>query len=82
LKLPPFIVRTKPAPPAVALLGESELSDGVDGQEQEMTGSRKIANAPRRGNLFAVVIVAIGAVYIDIIIATESASPALDFAYF
>jgi hypothetical protein len=58
LKLPPFMVRTKPAPPTVALLGESELTDGVDGQEQEMIGSRKIANAPRRGDLFVVVMVA------------------------
>lgn len=54
LKLPPFTVRTKPAPPAVALLGESELTDGVDGQEQETTGSRKIANAPKRGRPFIV----------------------------
>jgi hypothetical protein len=60
LKLPPFMVRTKPAPPAVALLGESELTDGVDGQEQEMIGSRKVANMPRRGDLFVVAIVAIG----------------------
>ena len=58
LKLPPFMVRTKPAPPTVALLGESELTDGVDGQEQERIGSRKIANAPRRGDLFVVVMVA------------------------
>jgi hypothetical protein len=56
LKLPPFTVRTKPAPPAVALLGESELTDGVDGQEQETTGSRKIANAPKRADFFIVAI--------------------------
>jgi hypothetical protein len=68
------MVKTKPAPPTVALLGESELTDGVDGQEQEMIGSRKIANAPRRSDLFVVVIVAIGAP-IDIIAATEQASP-------
>ena len=54
LKLPPFTVRTKPAPPAVALLGESELTDGVDGQEQETAGSKKIANAPKRGRPFIV----------------------------
>ena len=54
LKLPPFTVRTKPAPPAVALFGESELTDGVDGQEQETAGSKKIANAPKRGRPFIV----------------------------
>ncbi len=54
LKLPPFTVRTKPAPPAVALLGESELTEGVDGQEQETAGSKKIANAPKRGRPFIV----------------------------
>jgi hypothetical protein len=47
-KLLPFTVRTKPSPPAVALLGEIELTDGADGQEQETAGSRKIANAPKR----------------------------------
>ncbi len=54
LKLLPFTVRTKPAPPAVALFGESELTEGVDGQEQETTGSKKIANAPKRGRPFIV----------------------------
>ena len=54
LKLPPFTVRTKPSPPAVALLGESELTDGVDGQEQEVAGSNKIANAPKRADFFIV----------------------------
>jgi hypothetical protein len=58
LKLPPFTVRLNPAPPAVALLGESELIDGVDGQEQETAGSKEIANAPKRANLFMVVIFA------------------------
>jgi hypothetical protein len=58
-KLPPFTVRMKPGPPAVALVGEIEVIDGVDGQEQETTGSRKIANAPRRGDFFIVAIVAI-----------------------
>jgi hypothetical protein len=59
LKSPPFTVRTKPAPPAVALLGESELTDGVDGQEQATAGSKKITNAAKRGGLF---IVAIGVI--------------------
>jgi len=54
LKLPPFTVRTKPGPPAVALLGESELTEGVDGQEQATAGSKKIANAPKRGRPFIV----------------------------
>ena len=54
LKLPPFTVRTKPDPPAAALLGESELTDGVDGQEQATAGSRKIANAPKRGGFFLI----------------------------
>jgi hypothetical protein len=54
-KFLPFTVRTKPAPPTVALLGESELTDGVAGQEQAMAGSRKIANAPKkRGDFFLI----------------------------
>lgn len=57
LKLLPFMVRTKPAPPAVALLGEIDVSDGVEAQEQETTGSRNIANAPKRGDLLIVFIV-------------------------
>jgi hypothetical protein len=53
LKLPPFTVRTNPAPPAVALLGEIELTEGVAGQPpQETTGSNKIANAPRSADTF------------------------------
>jgi hypothetical protein len=56
LKLPPFTVRVKPAPPAVALVGEIELSDGVDGQEQETEGSRKSVNAPKRDNRFIVIV--------------------------
>jgi hypothetical protein len=56
LKLPPFTVKVKPAPPAVALAGEIELIDGVDGQEQETAGSKKTANAPRRDDLFIVAI--------------------------
>ncbi len=55
-KLPPFTVRTNPTPPAVALLGEIELNEGVGGQEQEATGSRKIASAPQSANLFIVAI--------------------------
>ncbi len=45
----------------MALLGESELTEGVDGQEQATAGSRKIANAPKRSDLFVAVIVAMGA---------------------
>jgi hypothetical protein len=60
LKLLPLMVSTKPAPPAVALLGEIEVSDGVDGQEQEMTGSKKIANAHKRDDLFIVVVITMG----------------------
>lgn len=59
LKFLPFTVRTKPAPPAVALFGEIEVTDGVDGhEEQETAGSRKIANAPKRkrGDFFIVAI--------------------------
>jgi hypothetical protein len=45
-KLPPFTVKTNPAPPAVALVGEIELIDGVAGQPpHETNGSNKIANA-------------------------------------
>lgn len=56
LKLWPFTVRVKPAPPAVALLGEIEDTDGVDGQEeQETAGSRSIANAPNRGDFLVIV---------------------------
>ena len=53
-KFLPFTVRVKPLPPTVALFGESELTDGVDGQEQAMAGSRKIANAPKRADFFIV----------------------------
>jgi hypothetical protein len=54
LKLLPFTVKTKPAPPAAALLGEIELTDGVDGQEHEMAGSRKNANAHKSANFLIV----------------------------
>lgn len=57
LKLAPFTVKTNPAPPAVAALGEIELIDGVDGQEQEMIDSQKSARAPERDTLFIVIIV-------------------------
>jgi hypothetical protein len=56
LKLLPFTVRTKPSPPAVAVLGESELTEGVDGQEQQTAGSRKSANAPKRSDFLVVAI--------------------------
>jgi hypothetical protein len=57
LKFLPFMVRTKPAPPAGAEFGEIEVIDGVDGQEQETTESQKSAKAPKRDVLFIVVIV-------------------------
>jgi hypothetical protein len=61
LKLLPFMVRTKPAPPAVALLGESEDIDGVDGQEEQETAeSKNIANIPKRSDLLTVVSVSMG----------------------
>jgi hypothetical protein len=48
LKLPPFTVKTNPAPPVVALLGEIELTDGVAGQPpHEKSGSNKIANVAK-----------------------------------
>lgn len=38
LKLPPFTVKTNPAPPAAVLLGEIEVTDGVAGHPpQERT---------------------------------------------
>jgi hypothetical protein len=53
LKLLPVTVSENPAPPAVALLGEIELIEGVDGQlPQETTGSNKIANAPKSADIF------------------------------
>jgi hypothetical protein len=61
LKFLPFTVRTKPAPPTVALFGEIEVIDGVDGHEQERPGSKTSANAPKRGNLFvSAILVTIG----------------------
>jgi hypothetical protein len=62
LKLWPFTVRVKPVPPAVALLGEIEDTDGVDGQEeQETAGSNNIASAlTRTSDLFILVSLAMG----------------------
>ena len=71
LKLLPFMVRTKSAPPAVALVGEIEVSDGVEAQEQATTGSRNIANAPKRGDLLIVFIVI---VFIVVIVAMGGSS--------
>jgi len=52
LKLPPSTVRTNPDPPAVALLGEIEVTDGVAGHPpQETTGSNKIANPPKSADI-------------------------------
>ncbi len=55
-KFPPLTVRTNPPPPAEALFGESEFSDGVEGQEHETAGKKKIANTPERRRCFFVVI--------------------------
>jgi hypothetical protein len=53
LKLPPFTVKTNPTPPAVALLGEIEATDGVAGQPpHETDGSNKIANAAKSADIF------------------------------
>lgn len=53
LKLPPFMVRTNPSPPAAALLGEIELTEGVAGHPpQETAGSSKIANVPKIADTF------------------------------
>lgn len=58
LKLPPLTVKVNPTPPAVALLGEIELIDGVGGQPpQETIGSNEIANTAKSADIF----VAIGA---------------------
>jgi hypothetical protein len=59
LKFLPLTVRTKPAPPAVALLGEIEVIDGVDGHEQEITGSPKSNSRLDRSAFFLAVIVTI-----------------------
>ena len=53
LKLPPFTVSENPAAPAVALFGEIEATEGVDGQPpQETAGSSKIADAPKSADIF------------------------------
>lgn len=59
-KLPPFTVRTKSGPPAVALLGEIELIDGVEGQEQETRESRQIVNAGKTSKVLFIVAAAKG----------------------
>src|ERR1700685_3495862 len=52
LKLPPFRVKTNPAPPAVALFGEIEVTDGVAGQPpHETNGSNKIANVDKSADI-------------------------------
>jgi hypothetical protein len=57
LKLPPFTLRANPPAPAIALLGEIEVTAGVAGQPpQETTGSNKIANAPKIADIFIVAI--------------------------
>jgi hypothetical protein len=53
LKLPPSTVKTNPTPPAVALLGEIEVTDGVAGHPpQETTESNKIADPPKSADIF------------------------------
>jgi hypothetical protein len=53
LKFPPFTVSENPAAPAVALLGEIEVTEGVGGQPpQETRVSDKIANAPKSADVF------------------------------
>jgi hypothetical protein len=53
LKLPPSMVKTNPAPPDVALLGEIEVTDGVAGHPpQETAGRNKIAKAPKSADIF------------------------------
>lgn len=75
LKFLPFTVIAKAAPPAVALLGEIDVIDGVDGQEQERTGSRRIASMPKRGDFFIAVTIAIAVVVaIGVRAATSPAS--------
>jgi hypothetical protein len=55
-KLPPFTVRANPSPPAVALVGEIEVTEGVDGHPpQETTVSNKIANAPESVDSFTAI---------------------------
>lgn len=55
LKWPPFTVIVNTAPPAVALLGDSEVTDGVAGHPpQETTESNKIADAANSPDIFNV----------------------------
>jgi hypothetical protein len=52
LKSPPFTVSENPAAPAVALLGEIEVTEGVAGQPpQETTGSNKIVSAAKTADI-------------------------------
>jgi hypothetical protein len=52
LKFLPFTVSENPAAPAVAVLGEIEVMEGVGGQPpQETTGNNKIANAPKAADI-------------------------------
>jgi hypothetical protein len=52
LKLPPFTVKVNPTPPAAALLGEIELTEGVAGQPpQETRVGNKMANAPKSADI-------------------------------
>jgi hypothetical protein len=52
LKFLPLTVRTNPAPPAVALFGEIEVIDGVDGHEQEIRESPKSTSALKTSAFF------------------------------
>ncbi len=56
-KSSPLTVRRNVLAPAVTLLGESEVTEGAGGQEQERTGSSEIASTTKSANL---VIIAIG----------------------
>jgi hypothetical protein len=51
LKSLPFTVSENPAAPAVALLGESEVTEGFAGQPPQET-TDKIANAPKSADIF------------------------------
>jgi hypothetical protein len=52
LKSPPITVSENPAAPAVALLGEIEVTEGVAGQPpQETTGSNKLASAAKSADI-------------------------------
>ena len=56
LKSLPFTVSENPTAPAVVLLGEIEVTEGVGGQPpQETTGRNKIANAPKSADSFVAI---------------------------